>query len=128
MGDGAERMRIRTVRGVLLLSLLIAMGGCTRWKVVPTPPPHAEAPRTYSRARVTPMERGIVVLHDVRITADSVTGWRKLPTGYQERIALHRTQVRIFERRALNPLPNALIGAAVVYVVGVWFFATCDAC
>ena len=106
-----------------LLLLLLALGGCTRWEVVPTPAPRAEGPRTVGRARVTPMESGIVILRDVQVTADSVIGWRNMPSGRHQRVALHREQVRIFEHRGLNPVPNALVVLVAAYAVVVWYYA-----
>ena len=109
------RMKI----GPVLLMMLV-LGGCTRWQAASAPAPLADGPRMVGRARVMASEGPVMVLSGAHVTADSVIGWRDTPTGRRERVALHRSQVRVFERRALNPLPNALILLAAAYVIVVF--------
>jgi hypothetical protein len=89
------------MRFVLTLAVplcLIAASGCTGWKPVSTP-----APGRVSQARVTSVENAVLLLRDVEVTADSVTGWHEagagpLQPGHRQRIAMHRSEVRQFER------------------------------
>lgn len=104
-------------RFVLLLLMMAPMGACTRWVPVTSPEPSAEAARTIPRARVTPVEGEPMLLRDVRVTADSVVGWRPLPTG-RERIALHRDQVRLVEeQRESATLPWVFLAVLAAIVL-----------
>jgi hypothetical protein len=113
---------MNVIRRIILLGLLLAgLSACTRWQQLPSVPPLDALARPIAAARVTPRQTGeMVVLFDVRITADSVIGWRKgdpdpsgLLSGPRRRMALHRDDVLVFERSA----PNRGAGAAVVAVV-----------
>jgi hypothetical protein len=109
----------------LAVLLLIGLAGCARWqRPAPLPPPE-QGPVTVSAARVTPSGAGtMMVLHDVRITADSVIGWREgtadpsgLLAGPRTRTAVHRSQVLIYEPAVRSRWATA--GAvALIVVVG----------
>lgn len=110
----------------LAVLLLMGLAGCARWqRPAPLPPPE-QGPVTVSAARVTPSGAGtMMVLHDVRITADSVIGWREgagdpsglLRAGGRTRTAVHRSQVLIYEPADRSPWATA--GAvALIVVVG----------
>jgi hypothetical protein len=111
-------------RGFAVL-LLIGLAGCARWERPSPLPPPEQGPVTVSAARVTPSGAGtMMVLHDVRITADSVIGWREgaadpsgLLRGSRTRTAVHRSEVLLFEPAVRSPW--ATIGAvALIVVVG----------
>ena len=117
-------MSMTTIPRLFAVLLLVGAGGCTRYQVRTLPPPE-EGPATIRAARVTPRETGtMVVLHDVRITADSVIGWAEgapdrsgLLRGERTRVAVHRSQVLVFEPAVTDAggiLLNALVGAGVV--------------
>lgn len=107
-----------TIPRLSAISLLVAVAGCTRFQVRTLPPPE-DGPVSVGAARMTPRERGtMVVLHDVRITADSVTGWAEgapdrsgLLSGPRTRVAVHRDEVLLFE--PAEPHFWATVGAAV---------------
>lgn len=110
------------------ISLLAAVAGCTRFQVRTLPPPD-EGPVSVRAARVTPRGAGtMVVLHDVRVTADSVIGWGEgapdpsgLLRGPGQRVAVHRSEVLLFE--PAEPDPRATAGAvlsAVLVALGLY--------
>jgi hypothetical protein len=109
---------------LLAVLLLIALGGCTRWRIDTLPRPEAGA--VWLRAaRVTPIGTGrVMVLRDVRITADSVTGWYRpvdpsgLLSGPRTRVAVHRDQVVVYEQPA--PDPRATAGGVALAVIVVF--------
>lgn len=111
-------------RGFAVL-LLVGLAACARWqRPAPLPPPE-QGPVSVKAARVTPSGAGtMMVLYDVRITADSVIGWREGPgdpsgllRGDRTRTALHRSQVVIYEPAARSSL--ATVGAvALIVAVG----------
>jgi hypothetical protein len=105
----------------LAAAFLVLAAGCTRWELAPAVPP-AEAPAV---ARVTPSTTGImVVLHDVQVTADSVVGYRVArpdglaPAPARARVALHRSEVLVFERAVTDPWRTT--GASLLGLVGPW--------
>lgn len=122
-------------RATVLVLLMTAAGACTRWERTPGVPAPREEPVALRTARVsagtTPVR---VVLRDVRVTADSVTGWYRpadpsgLLSGPLTRFAVHRDQVLAFEQPvpdALATAGGALIAVVVGYVaVGLWYLAT----
>lgn len=107
-----------TIPRLFALLLLAAAAGCTRYQVRTLPPPE-EGPASVRAARMTPRGAGtMVVLHDVRITADSVIGWAEgapdrsgLLRGARTRMAVHRDQVLLFE--PAEPDALATVGAAL---------------
>jgi hypothetical protein len=112
-----------TIPRLFAMLLLIAAAGCTRYQVRTLPPPE-EGPVSVRAARMTPRGAGtMVVLHDVRITADSVIGWAEgapdrsgLLRGDRTRMSVHRDQVLLFEPAepdALNTAGAALVAAFV---------------
>jgi hypothetical protein len=110
---------------VLLLALMLtATTGCMRWRQVRTLPYSEQGDVSVRTARVT-TARGtsadplpeVVVLRDARITADSVIGWRE---GAADRVAVHRSQVRVLESRGVDPWRT---GGAVVLTILVGFGA-----
>jgi hypothetical protein len=118
-----------TIPRLVAVLLLVAVAGCTRYQVRTLPPPE-EGPASVRAARMTPRGRGtMVVLHDVRITADSVIGWAEgapdpsgLLRGGRTRVAVHRNQVLLFEPAV--PDPRATAGAALSAVlVGLGLYA-----
>jgi hypothetical protein len=111
---------------LLPLGVLMAAGGCTHWKYVPEFPEPREGPSTFGAARVTPGGNGmILVLRDVEVTADSVIGWEGEQRRDRRRVALHRDQVLMFERRAVDPWRTgsaAVLAVLVVYGAAVVYF------
>jgi hypothetical protein len=119
------------IRRTALVLALITISGCMHWKPVRPLPRAEQDPVSLRGARVTmaaaatPMRASTaLVLRDVRITADSVIGWGE---GPDDRIALHRSQVRGLESRSLDPWRTA--GATVLvllaaYAGAVWWAVT----
>lgn len=119
---------MKTIARLLAVLLVIAAAGCSRWQAPRALPPPTDAPVTLPAARVTPRTTGtMVVLRDVRITADSVIGWGEgapdpsgLLRGSRTRVAVHRSQVLVFEPANENPwtggaaLSLLLLGGVVV--------------
>jgi hypothetical protein len=119
---------MKTIPRLLAVLLLTALAGCTRYRQHTLPAPE-EGPVSLPAARVTPRGTGtMVVLKDVQITADSLTGWAEgtpdpsgLLRGPRTRVAMHRSEVLLFEpatpdnrATAGSLLLNGLLGAAVV--------------
>lgn len=103
-----------------------AAAGCTRWQYTHPLPSPGEELRTFGKARVTVPAGTMLVLRDVEVTADSVIGWRGERRRGLERVALHRSQVVVFDRRAFDGWRTAgasvlavlvAYGAAVVYAL-----------
>jgi hypothetical protein len=124
---------MKTMTRLLAVFLVIAAAGCARWQAPRALPPPAEAPVTLPAARVTPRTTGMmVVLRDVRITADSVIGWGEgepdrsgLLRGSRTRVAVHRSQVLVYEPANQNPFTGGaalslllLGGVVVLYLIG----------
>lgn len=117
-----------TIHRLLPCVLLLACAGCARWRWMPSVPPPDQGTRIAS-ARVTPRETGrMVVLYDVRVTADSLTGWRAgdpdpsgLLSGPRRRMAIHRDDVLVFERSAPNRWAATAAVAVVAFVVAIGF-------
>ncbi|HYW12899.1 MAG TPA: hypothetical protein VE871_13155 [Longimicrobium sp.] len=97
------------------LLLTVAAAGCTRWQYTHPLPAPGEAPQTFGAGRVTTVESGMVVLRDVVVTPDSVTGWHGSTEGRRQRVAVHRSQVLVFDRRAFDPWGTA--GASFLVLV-----------
>lgn len=117
---------MNVIRRLFVVGLLLAgLSGCARWQRLPSLPPPDAGARPIAAARVTPRQTGeMVELFDVRITADSVIGWRKgdpdpsgLLSGPRRRMALHRDDVLVFERSAPNPRGTAALVAVLTLVV-----------
>ncbi|HYR10079.1 MAG TPA: hypothetical protein VEQ60_20065 [Longimicrobium sp.] len=119
---------MKTIARLFAVLLMIAATGCTRYRTNALPAPE-EGPVSLPAARVTPRGMGtMVVLKDVQVTADSVTGWAEgtpdpsgLLRGPRTRVAMHRSEVLLFEpatpdnrATAGSILLNGLLGAAVV--------------
>lgn len=118
---------MRPVPILFALALTAAVSGCSRYRPGTLPAPE-ETPVTLNAARVTPRGAGwMVVLRDVRITADSVTGWRAGdpdPSGWmrgpRQRVALARDEVLVFEPAQRDPWATAgvvALGVVVTYAV-----------
>ena len=111
-------MSMTTIPRLLAVLLLVVAAGCTRYQVRTLPPPE-DGPTSVRAARMTPRGAGtMVVLHDVRITADSVMGWAEgapdrsgLLRGERTRVAVHRSEVLLFE--PAEPDAWATAGAAL---------------
>jgi hypothetical protein len=89
-----------------------------RFAATGVPAPEASGWRSVGRARVTTTESRYYELREVQVTADSVTGWHVAgPRG--ERVSLHRSQVRRFEARRVDPVRTGLLAVAAAYVVAV---------
>lgn len=123
---------MNVIRLIPLLCLLLAgLSGCVRWQRMPSVPQADAAARPIGSARVTPRQTGVmVVLYDVRVTADSVIGWRQgdpdpsgLLSGPRRRMALHRDEVLVFERSAPNRGATAAVVAVLTLIVAVSFAA-----
>jgi hypothetical protein len=119
----------RTAHLSLGLLLAMAAGGCTRWQQVYPLPAPSDAPRTFGAGRVTTVEdRTMLVLRDVEVTPDSVIGWMGETEAGRQRIAVHRSQVLVFDRRVTDPWRTGsavLLGVATVYAaLVVYFLAT----
>ena len=87
---------MRWIGRLSLCALLAGAAGCMRYQPVGVPAPEASG-RAIRQARVTTVESAYFVLRDVRVTADSVTGWHEVTTNAllppnRQRIALHRIQ------------------------------------
>ena len=124
-----------TPRLATALLLTLAVSACTRWERTPALPAPREEPAALRTARVSATTTPVrVVLRDVQVTTDSVTGWYRpadpsgLLSGPRTRFAVHRDQVLAFEQ----PVPDALAtaGGAVMAVVvgyvliGLFYLAT----
>ncbi len=119
----------RAARLSLGLLLAIGAGGCTRWQYTYPLPAPGEAPRTFGAGRVTTVEGGtMLVLRDVTITPDSVIGWQGETGGQRERVAVHRSQVLVFDRRVTDHWRTGsafLLGVATVWAtLAVYFLVT----
>lgn len=101
-------MRGRTARALLLL-VLLAASGCMRWSGTAMPAPGGEGERI-GKARLTLVPAGTLLLRNVTVRGDSVTGHRE-----GRRVALHRSRVSAIEAREFSPLHT--LGAAVVALV-----------
>ncbi|HEX6372278.1 MAG TPA: hypothetical protein VF006_25390 [Longimicrobium sp.] len=109
---------MKLVRRLLLVVLLITTSGCMRWTRMRTPAPAPDAPLRFSTIRVTPSQGSPVVLSAVEVTVDSVVGRRVTPPGIRERMAVHRGDVLVLQRRTVDFLRTAM-GAAVAGAVAV---------
>jgi len=110
------------------LLLTVAAAGCTRWQYTYPLPAPGEAPRTFDAGRVTTVGSGMVVLRDVVVTADSVIGWQGETEAQRQRIAVHRSQVLVFDRRVTDHWRTGsafLLGVATIWAaLAVYFLAT----
>lgn len=117
---------MKPIPGLSLGLLLMAGAGCTRWQYTYPLPAPGEAPRTFSAARVTPAGNGpMLVLRNVEVTSDSVIGWHGEAEGQRQRIAVHRSQVLVLDRRVTDPWRTGsavLLGVATVYAALVVYF------
>ena len=106
--------------------LILTLGACTSFQVRTLPSP-AEDPVSVGAARITPRHSArIVVLRDVRITADSLVGWADpdpsgLPSVMRERMALSREQVLLYEPRVRDRRETA--GVVVLTIVAAYAVA-----
>lgn len=123
---------MNVIRRLFVVGLLLAgLSACARWQRLPSVPPPDTGARPIAAARVTPRQTGeMVELFDVRITADSVIGWRKgdpdpsgLLSGPRRRMALHRDDVVVFERSAPNRRATTGVVAVLTLIVAVSFAA-----
>ena len=108
---------MRLTMRLLLCALLAGATGCMRFQAGAVPSPDPGGSRTISQARVTTTESRYYLLRDVRVTADSVVGWSTTRDAGRQRIALHRSQVRRFERERLDVIRNGLVVAVAAYVL-----------
>ena len=114
---------------VLLVLILLTVSGCMRWRQVHTLPAPDQDPVSLRTARVA-VRRGsspireprLVVLRDVRVTEDSVIGWRD---RVGDRVAVHRDQVQFLETRGVDPWSTAGVSLLVLVVAygAVVFYA-----
>lgn len=117
---------MKTTTRLLATLLLIGFSGCTGFRHRALPAPE-EAPVSVRSARVTPRGTGMmVVLRNVRITADSVIGWRAgypdpsgLLRGPSQRVALHRGDVLVYEPAVPERLTvgRVVIGVVLAYAM-----------
>lgn len=118
-----------------LVTLAIASSACTRWERASALPAPQEAPVTLRAARLTRQSGMMQVLHDVRITADSVTGWGEgapdpsgLLRGPRRRVSLHRGEVLVLEpavRDRWRTAGAAVLGVLAAYgLVALYFTST----
>ena len=114
---------MRTVTQLSAAVLLLTLVACTHFEMA-TLPPLEQGPVLVRAARITPRHSArIVVLRDVRITADSLIGWvdpdsSGLPSVGRERLALSRSQVLLYEPRVRDPWATA--GAVTVAVIALY--------
>ena len=116
--------RARISAAVLAFTLV----ACTRFEMRTLPSPEA-GPVSVRAARITPRHSArIVVLRDVRITADSLTGWvdpdaSGPPSVVRERLALSRDQVLLYEPRVHDWWGTAgVVAVSGIAVTGVTLF------
>jgi hypothetical protein len=118
-----------------LFALAIGSSGCTRWERLPALPAPQEAPVALHAARLTRQSGMMQVLHDVRITADSVTGWGEgapdpsgLLRGPRTRVSLHRSEVLALEPAVRDGWRTAAAGVLAVLaayaLVALYFTST----
>lgn len=108
----------------LVLVMLVAAAGCTRWEAPRTLPAPEEGAVTFASARVTPRTTGrMVVWRDVLVTPDSVIGRGEgapdpsgLLRGSRQRVALHRAEVLLFEPVEPDFLATAGVALSAVLV------------
>jgi hypothetical protein len=120
-----RREPMKTTACLLAVLLLTAAAGCTRYRPNALPAPE-EGPVPVRAARVTPRETGtMVVLKNVQITADSVIGWRAgepdrsgLLSGPSQRVAVHRSQVLLYEPAVYDGWATA--GGAALSLIGAY--------
>lgn len=113
---------MKLVRLALLLGCILAAAGCMGWRRMSPPAPAPDAPLRMGSARVTDIRSGVVELHSVVITADSIIGWRAREPLAGERLALPRSQVLIVEHDSIDVARTAVavLGfAAVVFLRAV---------
>lgn len=119
---------MKRIPGLSLGLLLMAGAACTRWQYTYPLPAPGEAPRTFGAGRVTTAQSGMLVLRDVQVTSDSVIGWHGETEERRRRVAVHRSQVLVFDRRVTDPWRTGsavLLGAVTVYAaLVVYFLAT----
>lgn len=108
---------MRLTMRLLLCALLGGAAGCMRFQAGTVPSPGPEGSRTLGQARVTTTESRYYRLRDVHVTADSVVGWNTARSADGQRIALHRSQVRRFERERVDVVRTGLVAAVAAYVV-----------
>jgi hypothetical protein len=115
---------MKSTTRLLAVVLMAAAAGCTKWDPPRALPAPEEGPATFAAARVTPRRTGMmVVMHNVRITADSVIGRSEgapdpsgLLRGPGQRMAVHRGEVLLFEPAVpdLWATAGAALSAALV--------------
>lgn len=116
---------MKQIRRLAIVALLAASAGCMRYQAGAVPMPAPEETRRIGTARVTTVESAHFLLRDVRVTADSVTGWHDVRTSTSlqppnsQRIALHRSQVRRFEQERIAVVRTGLVALVVAYVAVV---------
>jgi hypothetical protein len=121
MPTRAHRARMRPLLLLPACALLIATSGCIGWKWVPPPAPAPDGtPARFTIARVTLANGAVQELHDVQVTADSVTGKRVTDGGRWYRASLPRAEVTVVERQSVNLLATVLIAVAAG---AVWLYA-----
>ena len=123
----------RTVTHVSAAMLVFALVACTHFEVRSLPSPE-EGSVSVRAARITPRHSArIVVLRDVRITADSLIGWvdpdaSGPPSVVRERLALSRDQVVLYEPRVHNWWATAgivTVSGIAVYGGTILYLMTC---
>lgn len=119
---------MRTRAHVSAAVLAFTLVACTRFEMRTLPSPE-EGPVSVRAARITPRHSArIVVLRDVRITADSLIGWvdpdaSGPPSVVRERLALPRDQVLLYEPRVHDWWATAgIVTVSGIAVSGVALF------
>lgn len=115
---------MRTITRPVLVLLVAAAAGCTRWAPPSALPAPEEGAFTFAAARVTPRTTGrMVVWRDVLVTPDSVIGRGEgapdpsgLLRGSRQRVALHRAEVLLFEPAVPDFLATAGVALSLVLV------------
>ncbi|HEX5727512.1 MAG TPA: hypothetical protein VFX98_18715 [Longimicrobiaceae bacterium] len=97
-----------------MVAALCLLAGCTAWRQRSIPQPQGEPYRYVQQARVTPEGGAAFVAHEVRVTQDSVLGWRRLPSGVLQEVRLARAEVRAFEVPRFDPHRSAAAAALVL--------------
>jgi hypothetical protein len=114
-------MRAPPLRIAILLLLALPLQGCTRWSSRPIPAP-GQHEYIVGTVRVTRADGSVLVLDNVSVRADSVTGTVHRLAG--QRFAIPTGQVRSLAIQRENSVGTvAVMLAAAAAVLGLWGYA-----
>lgn len=109
---------MRWMMRMALFALLAASAGCTGFAPAAVPGPGPSGWRPIGHARVTTTESRHYLLRDVSVTADSLVGFEEAPKrdrAGMSRIALHRSEIRRFERVQVQAFRSIALGLVLLY-------------